>query len=486
MKPWASACAIVALASTFVAGSAALLAPELPRAPYETLLRALCWLSAALMLAWAATHVRAALDEQRVLGARAAPREARPLGPRASLALMGVSAAALALPLVCLSVVVVAPPGAATPALLLAAAAAALATAGLLHALTWLGLLAWWGRANPRWLVAACAPMVLLAWGWDAVLVGFAQRPWLVLPVGAAAAAAAMLAWRALWPPGSGASAPAAAAPHARALALARRLRGATARVDRVELPLLALLYLLLAPALGMTPERESPLLAPWGSRFDLDGVARLGLMAAVMALCLRMGALHWRLQLAPGGRFRRTLGAGIVWRSWLAALAMIGLVGLVAVLVHRIWLLAPDRVFVPALRLQALDWLSGLWPRFGPTLLCELLLATAVAAWLRPLMANALAAALACAAAAGVVFAAAGLLAWSGHAAALPGWPREGAHHLGVLVLAAGFTLRANGSWRRADLRRITGPQPGLGEAWRQIVASLRAAAGGARPGRA
>jgi hypothetical protein len=86
----------------------------------------------------------------------------------------------------------------------------------------------------------------------------------------------------------------------------------------------------------------------------------------------------------------------------------------------------------------------------------------------------------------AGIIYAAAGLLAWSGHAAVLPAWPTGTAHHLGLLLLAAGFTLLANASWRRADLRRITGPQPGLGEAWRQIVASLRAAAGGARPGRA
>lgn len=474
---WSRASALAAAASAFVAGTVATLAPEAPRVSYETLLRVLCWVAGALMLGWAASHVRAVLDEQRVLAARVAPRGPRPLEPRASLALIGRSALALAVPVACLSMVLAVPPGAATPGLLLAAAGAALATAGLLHATAWIGLLAWWGRASPRWLLLACAPAALLPWGWDGVLLGFVNAPWLVPLACAAAAAGAMLAWRALWPTAPDARVPEAPVPRARAVALARRLRAGSTRVDRVELPFLGMLYLLLAPALGTTPERESPLLVAWGSYFDLAGAARIGLMAAVMALCLRMGGLHWRQQLAPGGSFRRSLGVGIVWRSWLSVLGTITLVGLLAVLASRPWLLAPDRVFAPALRLEVLDWLGGLALRFGPTLLCELLLATAMAAWLRPLMANALAAALACAAAAGLVFAAAGLLAWSGHAAALPAWPREAAHHLGVLALAAGFTLLANGSWRRADLRRITGPQPGLGEAWRQIVASLRPA---------
>ena len=482
---WSRASALVAVASAFVAGMVALLAPEEPRVAYQTLLRLLCWVAGALVLGWVATHVRAVLDEQRVLGARVAPLGPRPLGPRASLVLMGGSALALAAPVGCLSMVLAAPPGAATPGLLLAAAGAALATAGLLHGLAWIGLLAWWGRASPRWLVPACAPMALLAWGWDGVLQGFAQSPWLVPLAGAAAAAAAMFAWRALWPPAPGVRVSAATVPRARAAALARRLRGASSRVDRIELPFLVMVYILLAPALGPNPRAESPLLAPWGSPFDPAGAARIALMAAVMALCLRMDALHWRLQLAPGGRFRHALGVGIVLRSWLAALAMIGLAGLAAAVLSRWFLLIPDPVFVPALRQQALSELGGLALRCGPTLLCELLLATAVAAWLRPLMANGVAAALACAAVAGIVFAAAGLLAWSGQAA-LPGWPREAAHHLGVLVLAAGFTLLAHGSWRRADLRRITGQQPGLAKAWRQVVASLRPAAAGTPPGRA
>lgn len=484
---WSRASALPAAASAFVAGTVALLAPEAPRVSYETLLRVLCWVAGALMLGWAASHVRAVLDEQRVLAARVAPRGPRPLEPRASLALIGRSALALAVPVACLSMVLAVPPGAATPGLLLAAAGAALATAGLLHATAWIGLLAWWGRASPRWLLLVCAPAALLPWGWDGVLLGFVNAPWLVPPACAAAAAGAMLAWRALWPTAPDARVPAAPVPRARAAALARRLRSGSIWVNGLQpVSLMFPLYWALAPVVDTGPERDSPLLVPWGSLFEPAGAARIALMAVVMVMCLRMGALHWRLQLAPGGRYRRTLGAGIVLRSWLTALALVVLAALVVALVPRLWLLLPDPVFAPALRRQALDELLGVALRYGPTLMCELLLATAVAAWLRPLMANALAAALACAAAAGLVFAAAGLLAWSGHAAALPAWPREAAHHLGVLALAAGFTLLANGSWRRADLRRITGPQPGLGEEWRQIVASLRPAGRGTPRGQA
>ena len=56
---WWRACAFVAVVSAFVAGTVALLAPEAPRVSYETLLRVLCWVAGALMLGWAASHVRA-------------------------------------------------------------------------------------------------------------------------------------------------------------------------------------------------------------------------------------------------------------------------------------------------------------------------------------------------------------------------------------------------------------------------------------------
>jgi hypothetical protein len=480
---WWRACAFVAVVSAFVAGTVALLAPEAPRGPYETLLRVLCWVAGALMLGWAASHVRAVLEEQRVFGARVAPLGPRPQGPRASVVLIGSSALALAVPVACLSMVLAAPPGAATPVSLLAAAGAALATAGLLHALAWIGLLAWWGRVSPRWLVPACAPLGLLAWGWDGVLQGVAQSPWLVPPACVAAAAGAMLVWRALWPTAPGARASAAPVPRARAAALARRLQASAPLVDNAPTPIdndptPILLGMFIAVSIklawSMEPKPGSLSFAAWGSPFALEGAVRIALMAALMGLGLRMGALHWRRQLAPGGRIRRTLGAGIVLRTWLTALAVLGQVCLaLAVLAWLVW---------P----QALDKLLGLASRFGPTLLCELLLATAVAAWLRPLAPHPHVVPLAFAAVAGIIYAAAGLLAWSGHAAVLPAWPTGTAHHLGLLLLAAGFTLLANGSWRRADLRRITGPQPGLGEAWRQIVASLRPAGRGTPRGQA
>jgi hypothetical protein len=473
---WWRACAFVAVVSAFVAGTVALLAPEAPRGPYETLLRVLCWVAGALLLGWAASHVRAVLEEQRVLGARVAPLGPRPQGPRASVVLIGSSALALAVPVACLSMVLAAPPGAATPGLLLAAAGAALATAGLLHALAWIGLLAWWGRVSPRWLVPACAPLGLLAWGWDGVLQGVAQSPWLVPPACVAAAAGAMLAWRALWPTAPGARASAAPVPRARAAALARRLQASAPLVDNAPTPILLGIFIqvFIQLAWSVEPKHGSLSFAAWGSPFALEGAVRIALMAALMGMGLRMGALHWRRQLAPGGRIRRTLGAGIVLRTWLTVLAHFGLVGLA--LAVLCWLWSP----------QALDELLGLAPRFGPTLLCELLLATAVAAWLRPLAPHPHVVPQAFAAVAGIIYAAAGLLAWSGHAAVLPAWPTGTAHHLGLLLLAAGFTLLANGSWRRADLRRITGSQPGLGEAWRQIVASLRPAGRGTPRGQA
>jgi hypothetical protein len=474
MIVWSRASALAAAASAFVAGTVALLTPEAPRVSYETLLRVLCWVAGALMLGWAASHVRAVLDEQRVLAARVAPRGPRPLEPRASLALIGRSALALAVPVACLSMVLAVPPGAATPGLLLAAAGAALATAGLLHATAWIGLLAWWGRASPRWLLLACAPAALLPWGWDGVLLGFVNAPWLVPLACAAAAAGAMLAWRALWPTAPGARASAAPVPRARAAALARRLQASAPLVDNAPTPILLGIFIqvFIQLAWSVEPKHGSLSFAAWGSPFALEGAVRIALMAALMGMGLRMGALHWRRQLAPGGRIRRTLGAGIVLRTWLTVLAHFGLVGLA--LAVLCWLWSP----------QALDELLGLAPRFGPTLLCELLLATAVAAWLRPLAPHPHVVPQAFAAVAGIIYAAAGLLAWSGHAAVLPAWPTGTAHHLGLLLLAAGFTLLANASWRRADLRRITGPQPGLGEAWHQVMATLRPAGRGTRRG--
>jgi hypothetical protein len=42
-----------------------------------------------------------------------------------------------------------------------------------------------------------------------------------------------------------------------------------------------------------------------------------------------------------------------------------------------------------------------------------------------------------------------------------LPGWPREAAHHLGVLALAVVVTGLASLGWKRADLRQMLGPRP-------------------------
>lgn len=73
-------------------------------------------------------------------------------------------------------------------------------------------------------------------------------------------------------------------------------------------------------------------------------------------------------------------------------------------------------------------------------------------------------------------VFAGAATLKLVGGIDPLPGWPREVAHHLGVLALAAVVTLLARHGWRRADLRRIVAPAIKAGEARRLSAA---------RPGR-
>ncbi len=476
-----SAAVCLAWASTVVA-LFALLGPA-PGVAIVPIMAGLAWLGVGAALASAAAHVRGVLEEQRVLGARVAPRPEWPAQSRASRRSMAQVGGALAVTIGGLALVAALVPAAGNltrswPGALVAG----LAVAGLVQAFVWLGVLAWWGRAHLAWLAGLCAGISgLLGIGWDAALGGLAQAPWIALPALVAGAWATHFGHRQLWPCKTAPAAIPARSPRALTNAAIGRIRRGFPRLDGDAWPLGGIVGGLLAPSFMYDPPQDSMLLQSWASPFDLAALGRLALLAAGMSLCLRTGALHWRLLLAPGGRAFHGLAVDIVLRSWLAAL--VGLAVMCTVCIPIGWLFAGQ--WAPA-GSATLAWLGGLALRFGPTLLCELLLATAVAAWLRPLMANALAAALACAAAAGLVFAAAGLLAWSGHAAALPVWPREAAHHLGVLVLAAGFTLLANGSWRRADLRRITGPQPGLGEAWRQIVAPLRAAAGGARPGRA
>ena len=179
------------------------------------------------------------------------------------------------------------------------------------------------------------------------------------------------------------------------------------------------------------------------------------------MCLCLRTGALHWRLLLAPGGRSRASLAWDIWLRSWLAAAAALALLaGLMAPLAL---LVGESRGGGPA---GALASLGEMALRFGPTLLCELLLATALAACVRPLVRSSPAACLVWVSAAVATFAGAAVARSFYGVDTLPGWPREAAHHLGVLALAVVVAGLAGLGWRRADLRQMLGPRPAT-SAW-------------------
>jgi hypothetical protein len=49
----------------------------------------------------------------------------------------------------------------------------------------------------------------------------------------------------------------------------------------------------------------------------------------------------------------------------------------------------------------------------------------------------------------------------WLAGVDTLPGWPRESAHHLGMLALAGALTWLAGIAWGRVDLRQILAPPP-------------------------
>lgn len=445
-------------------GLVAVLGPGAPERPFVVVMAGLAWVSLALVLVVATLEVRAILEEQRVLGARVAPRPGLTAQRRASLLVIGGTGAALALAIGWQAVVAAAaaPAPATAASAWLPAIAAAAALAGALHMLAWMGTLAWWGRAHVLWLAGLCAALSgLLALGWAGVQGWTAQAPWAAVPALAAAAWSTWRAHRFLWPRTPPPKAERARSPRAWMSDRVAWFRAGFTRVDPVAVPFVAILPGQMIPSFAHHPARDSVLFVSWGSQFDLWSVARLALLAATMCLCLRTGALHWRLLLAPGGRTRSGLAWDITLRSWLAVVAALLL--LVAVCV-------PVALLVGGTRGDGhpggLAWLGDLVLRFGPTLLCELLLATALATCLRPLVREGWTA--------GVILIAVSVVALAGIAAtktftaidALPGWPREAAHHLGVLTLAMVLTWLAGFSWRRADLRQILRPRPAA-SAW-------------------
>ncbi|MFM7530907.1 MAG: hypothetical protein ACKO5J_00140 [Rubrivivax sp.] len=448
----------VAVASTIL-GLFALFWPDAPEPPFVRVMSGLAWVSLALALGGTVALVRSTLEEARVLGARVAPRPGWAAQRRSSLLGIAATGGALALAIGWQAAVAVAAAPAAGPATAtwLPAMAAAVTLAGALHALLWMGVLAWWGRAQAGWLVGLCVALSgLLAFGWAATQGWIAQAPWLAVPAAAGAAGATWWVHRQLWPPTPPSQGERARSPRVWMSDRAAWLKAGFARVDPVALPFVAILPGQMVPSLAHHPARDSLLFVSWGSEFDLDGVGRLALLAAGMCLCLRTGALHWRWLLAPGGRPRGSLAGDVVLRSWLAAVAMLLL--LFGVTLPIAWMVGET----PGNRhASVLAWMGEMALRFGPTLLCELLLATALAACVRPLVRSSLAA--------GLAWLVAALLAFAGAAAtkmvpaldSFPGWPREAAHHLGVLACAAVFTWLASFGWRRVDLRQLLAPRP-------------------------
>ena len=78
-------------------GLVAVLGTGAPERPFAAVVAGLAWVSLALVLAVAASEVRAILEEQRVFGARVAPRPGLTAQRRASLLVIGASGGALAL-----------------------------------------------------------------------------------------------------------------------------------------------------------------------------------------------------------------------------------------------------------------------------------------------------------------------------------------------------------------------------------------------------
>jgi hypothetical protein len=449
-------------ASTIL-GVLVLLGLDAPERHFVAVMAGLAWVILALVLQVAAREVRAILEEQRVFGARVAPRPGLPAQRRASLLVIAGTGGALALAVgwqaVMATAAAPAPTSPTGPWLPAIAAAAALAS--VLHALAWMGALAWWGRAHVLWLAGLCAALsALLALGWEGVQGWAAQAPWVAVP---ALAGAAWVAWRAhrnLWAGKPPPKQERALSPRVWMGDRAAWFKAGFARIDPVAVPFAAILPHQMLPSLDHDL-MDGPLFVSWGSEFDLASVGRLALLACGMCLYLRTDALHWRWLLAPSGRSRSSLAWDVVLRSWLAAaVALLLLAGMFAPFaVLGGGTLGDEHPGV-------LAWLGEMVRRFGPTLLCELLLATALATCVRPLVSSSLAA--------GLVWLVAALVAFAGVAVArnfygvdtLPGWPREAAHHLGVLALAAAVTGLAGLGWKRVDLRQMLGPRPAA-NAW-------------------
>lgn len=204
-------------------------------------------------------------------------------------------------------------------------------------------------------------------------------------------------------------------------------------------------------------PNADVHFFQAWGSTVTPMHGLRLALLTVVAALLLRGALLHWRVLLAPGGRFRRDIGLRVVGSTLVSLLAYVAMyLGIVALL----FALLPFLPAVPWQRLPALAFSHGL------PLLADLALAVALAAWLRGLLGGPTRViAWLCGAAlvlAAAVFVLAPLLGVEGAASAVL-WTRGPAHHAAQLALAALFTVLAQRAWARADLGELARRPPTL-----------------------
>lgn len=190
--------------------------------------------------------------------------------------------------------------------------------------------------------------------------------------------------------------------------------------------------------------------LQPWDSSVTPLHALRLLLLTALALAVLRSDAMHWRCLLAPVGRFRRQLGPRIVAGSVLFLLLTLSLVLLAAGLAFT---LLPFMPAVPWARLPSLAL------AYLPPLMADLLLATALATWLRGAagsLGRTWAALAAVVLALALVFVGAAVLPFSTPVHDKLLWVRSWGHLAGELALAAVLTLAAQRVWQRADLAQL------------------------------
>lgn len=343
-------------------------------------------------------------------------------------------------------------------ALFTAALLAAVLGLGLLAAAAWQGVLAW-----PLGAAAGVACLALLAYGgsgavrevlpaWAEQLGGTPQALLagvlaMLLVAGLAGQAVELVHGRLDRPRGGPVGLP---SPRQRLQAWRLQWAERWRRVDpAVNIGVLAGV-MGQVPANMTKPDADLHYFQAWGSTVSPMHGLRLYLLTLVASLLLRGAAPHWRELLAPGSGFRRSVGLRVIGSTLATVLGQ--LLFLLAIGVAAVTL-------VPGLGWPGeTSWtrLPGVVVSYGVPLLADLVLAVALAAWLRGWLGSlgrvvGVVVGLGAAWVAFVILAAP-LLGIEGFARSTL-WSRGPAHLAGQLALAACFTLLAQRAWARADL---------------------------------